>query len=163
VYARDDQVREGHARLVARERQLMAALGARTGDTDALFRRADAAAAALDERDKQVDLVAEERARDMQRVLTEEGVKLDGYHKSLAELDVQTEEVVGGLSYANYRQVQKRFYELVLKADVGMVDVGWAEREEHRTRIEMMTRERARTLKALDDEFQEIMDERGNP
>jgi hypothetical protein len=49
----------------------------------------------------------------------------------------------------------------VLKADVGVVDVGWADREEHRTRIENLTRDRARALQSLDDEFSEIMDERG--
>ena len=58
---------------------------------------------------------------------------------------------------------QKRFYDLVLKADVGVIDVGWAEREEHRTRIELLTRERSRSMQSLDDEFREIMDDRGKP
>jgi len=99
----------------------------------------------------------------MQRVLTEESGKLVGYKVSLGELDTETENVVGGLALANYRQVQKRFYDLVLKADVGVVDVGWAEREEHRTRIELLTRERSRSMQSLDDEFREIMDDRGKP
>ncbi|HEX4353877.1 MAG TPA: hypothetical protein VHZ95_13205, partial [Polyangiales bacterium] len=66
-------------------------------------------------------------------------------------------------AYLNYRQVQQRFYELVLKADVGIVDVGWANREEHRTRIENLTKQRASALQSLDDEFREIMDERSKP
>lgn len=52
-----------------------------------------------------------------------------------------------------------RFYDLVLRADVGNIDVAWAEREEHRMRVELLTRERAREIKALDDEFNEIMDQ----
>jgi hypothetical protein len=88
---------------------------------------------------------------------------LVGYRESLTQLDSETEFVVGGLALMNYRQVQKRFYDLVLKADVGVVDVGWAEREEHRTRIELLTRERARSMQSLDDEFREIMDDRGKP
>ena len=164
MYQRDDKLRTAHAQLVARERQLVSALGGRgTAAADALFRRATTVEAALDVRDKQVDQVVDERTRDMQRVLGEEGGKLVGYRQGLAVLDTETEDVVGGLSYANYRQVQQRFYDLVLKADVGVVDVGWAEREEHRTRIEMLTRERARSLQSLDDEFREIMDDRGKP
>ena len=164
TYARDDEMRKQYNDLVQRERQLVAALGGRSsGELDGLYRRATAVEIALDAQDREVDLVVEERARDMQRVLDEEGVKLVGYRQSLTQLNGETEEVVGGLSYANYRQVQKRFYDLVLKADVGVVDVGWAEREEHRTRIEMLTRERARSMQALDDEFKEIMDDRGKP
>jgi TolA-binding protein len=163
IYVRDDNLRTEHAQMVERERQLVASLGGRSAQTDTLYRRASAVETALDSRDKQVDQVVDERSRDMQRVLTEEGGKLDGYRQQLVALDGQTEDVVGGLSYANYRQVQQRFYDLVLKADVGVVDVGWAEREEHRTRIEMLTRERARALQSLDDEFREIMDERGTP
>lgn len=164
TYAKDDEQRKQYNDLVQRERQLVAALGGRSGaDLDSLYKRASAVETALDAQDREIDVVVEERARDMQRVLDEEGGKLVGYRESLAKLDGETEDVVGGLSYANYRQVQKRFYELVLKADVGVVDVGWAEREEHRTRIEMLTRERARSMQALDDEFKEIMDDRGKP
>jgi tetratricopeptide (TPR) repeat protein len=161
-YERDDTLRENHQRLVERERQLVAALGGRSsGDTEALFRRAAAVEAGLETKDKEVQQVADERARVMQKVISEETVKLDGYRTSLTGLDSQTEDVVGGLAYLNYRQVQQRFYDLVLKADVGVVDVGWADREEHRTRIENLTRDRARALQSLDDEFSEIMDERG--
>jgi hypothetical protein len=164
VYSRDDDLRAQHAQLVARERQLIAALGGHSSaQVEQMFQRATKVDTALDARDQQVDLVVDERARDMQRVLTEEGGKLDGYRQSLAQLNTETEDVVGGISYANYRQVQQRFYDLVMKADVGIVDVGWAEREEHRTRIELLTRERARSIQSLDDEFREIMDDRGTP
>jgi hypothetical protein len=163
TYSRDDDLRRQYTAMVQRERQLIASLSGRPSAGETLYRRVDAVETTLDARDKAVDAVVDERAGDMQRVLTEEGGKLTGYRDSLVTLDSQTEDVVGGLSYANYQQVQRRFYDLVLKADVGIVDVGWAEREEHRTRIEMLTTERARTAQALDDEFKEIMDERSTP
>jgi hypothetical protein len=164
TYQRDDSLRQQYAALVERERALVAALGGRSGsETDGMYKRAVVVEAALDERDREIDRVVEDRAADMQRVLTEETGKLVGYRQSLAELNTETEDVVGGVALGNYRQVQKRFYDLVLKADVGVIDVGWAEREEHRTRIEMLTRERARSMQSLDDEFREIMDDRGQP
>jgi tetratricopeptide (TPR) repeat protein len=163
-YTRDDDVRTRYAALVARERQLVAALGGRSsGRVDGLFERAAKAEAAIDQRDKQIDEVVDERTRDMQRVLGEETGKLEGYRVSLAELDTETVDVAGVIAYANYRQVQRRFYDLVMKADLGVVDVGWAEREEHRNRIEALTLDRSRTLQALDDEFKEVVDDRGKP
>lgn len=164
TYQRDDSLREEHAKLVQQERQLVAALGGRSSaEIERMYQRVSAVESSLDEQDRAVDQVVEDRANDMQRVLTEESGKLVGYKIGLGELDTETEQVVGGLAFANYRQVQRRFYDLVLKADVGVIDVGWAEREEHRTRIEMLTRERARSMQALDDEFREIMDDRGKP
>jgi tetratricopeptide (TPR) repeat protein len=160
---RDAKLRSDHAELVAQERQLIASLGGQIGQTDGLFRRADAVEAGLNAQDALVDQVVEERTRAIQKVLTEEGGKLEGYRATLVELDATTEDVVGTLALGHYQKVQRRFYDLVLKADVGVVDVGWAVREEHRNRIENLTRERARALQSLDDEFREIMDERSKP
>lgn len=161
-YLRDDQLREEHKQLVARERAILASLGGRSSSqVDQLFARIDAAEVLIVAQDKRIDEVVSERAADMQKVLDEEGQKLVGYRERVAQLDGETESVVGGIAYANYRRVQKRFYDLVLKADVGTIDVGWAQREEHRMRIELLTRERSRTMQSLDEEFREIMDERG--
>jgi hypothetical protein len=143
---------------------MIASLGGRpSAQTDALFQRADAVESGLNAQDELVDQVVQARTADIQKVLTEEGGKLEGYRANLVELDGQTEDVVGTIAHAHYQKVQRRFYDLVMKADVGVVDVGWAVREEHRTRIEDLTRERARALQSLDDEFREIMDERSKP
>ncbi len=80
------------------------------------------------------------------------------YREQLASLQLEAEEVVGGVTYTNFDQVRHRFYDLVLRADVGRIDVAWARREEHRMRVDMLTRERSQQLQALDDEFREIMD-----
>jgi len=164
TYQRDDSLRQQYNDLVQQEHQLIASLGGRSAaEVGRMYQRASSVEASLDEQDRAVDQVVADRVSDIQRVLNEETGNLVGYKQSLTELDAETEDVVGGLALLNYRGVQKRFYDLVLKADVGVIDVGWAEREEHRTRIEMLTRERARSMQSLDDEFREIMDDRSNP
>ncbi|MEZ4288592.1 MAG: hypothetical protein R3A47_10715 [Polyangiales bacterium] len=35
----------------------------------------------------------------------------------------------------------------------------WAAREEHRMRIDMLTRERSREIQALDDEFRDVTED----
>jgi tetratricopeptide (TPR) repeat protein len=162
TYVKDDQLRADYVALIAQERKLIELAGGKSPkNIDEMFRRADAAEALLTQHDQAIDKVVAERTSDMQKVIDEEAVNLTGYRQRLVELDGETEDVVGGITYGNFRKVQHRFYDLVLKADVGLIDVGWAEREEHRTRIDLLTRERNRALQALDDEFNEINDERG--
>ena len=155
-HVRNDRLRREHARLVNLERQ-------RLGDGDPalaeLFRRIDDVEARLRSRDEEIDRRVDERVRNIQRQLEEESARIAGYRQALTELELETEDVVGGVTFDNFRQVQDRFYQLVLQADVGRVDVAWARREEHRMRIEMLSGDRARDLQVLTDEFQEILDE----
>jgi hypothetical protein len=144
--------------LIAREQRL----GGGGGRTDELLRRLGEAERRLDQRDGELERVANERAAEIRRQVDEESQRIVGYQQTLAQLDTEAEEVVGAVTYHNFRLVQRRFYDLVLRADVGRIDVTWAVREEHRMRVEILTRERQRELQALDDDFREIMDE-NNP
>lgn len=157
-------LRSEHTALVGTERALLAGLGARP-DTrlDTAFRRVAAVEAALDAHDAAVDAVVAERIREMRVVIDEERIKLDGYRARMAELEARSEDVVGGIALANYQAVRQRFYDLVMRADVGTVDVAWAVREEHRMRAEQLTRERLRVLKTLEDEYREILDQKESP
>jgi TolA-binding protein len=161
-FEREAELRAQYEALLARERELLAALGASPDPRiDAGLQRVAAVSAALDRHDATIDAVVSERIAEMRKVLAEESVNLEGYRTRLAQLESESEVVVGGIAYANFRKVQKRFYDLVLRADVGVIDVAWAVREEHRMRTEMLTRDRTRALQALDDEFRDIMDEGG--
>jgi hypothetical protein len=154
-YARHESLRAEYAQLVEREHEL----GGGDARIDALYRRMGAVDRSLDAHEGRLEAAARARADEMARQVAEESVRIEGYRTALAELETEAEEVVGAVAYENFRAVQQRFYDLVLRADVGRVDVTWARREEHRMRVEMLTRERSRELQALDDEFAEIMDE----
>ncbi len=158
-YARQARVRSEYSRLVDEERRL----GGGGGRYDSYFSRIGAVETALEARDRAVDRVVEERTVAIRRQVDEESARVEGYRRELASLESETEEVVGAVTYGNYRRVQRRFYDLVLRADVGTIDVSWAEREEHRMRVEMLTRERSQELRNLDDEFRGITDEGASP
>lgn len=153
-YQRHDRLRREHARLI---RQVQEQVGDR--QLANLFARVDRVESQLDEREQEIQRIVEERTGDIRRQLEEESQNIVAYRDQLTQLEAETEEVVGAVTYDNFRQVQHRFYDLVLRADVGRVDVAWARREEHRMRVQMLTRDRAREMRLLDDEFREIMDE----
>ena len=155
-YERHDQLRRQHAQLAT---QVVARIGPNNAALANLFGRVDRVDGQLDQRESEIMTIVEERTADIRRQLEEESGRIAGYRAALTQLEQETEEVVGAVTHANFRQVQTRFYDLVLRADVGRIDVAWARREEHRMRIEMLTRDRASEMRTLDDEFREIMDE----
>jgi TolA-binding protein len=162
-FAREEALRQEYLQLVDQERQILRSLGARgDGRVDAAFNRSASVEDTLDQRDQQIDAIVTERATEMRKVIGEEKVKLDGYRARLSELQQESEVVVGGVALMNFRAVRQRFYDLVLRADVGVIDVAWAVREMHRTNAEQLTRERVRAIQALEDEFRDIIDQPGS-
>jgi tetratricopeptide (TPR) repeat protein len=162
-FAREEAVRKEYDQLVDQERQILRSLGARIDPrVDAAFNRSASVEDTLDQRDQQIDAIVTERATEMRKVIGEEKIKLDGYRARLGELQLESEQVVGGVALLNFRAVRQRFYDLVLRADVGVIDVAWAVREMHRTNAEQLTRERVRAIQALEDEFRDILDQAGN-
>lgn len=154
-YQRDEELRDEYRRLVDREREL----GGGNSETEPLHRQANAIESELDAQDAAIDTAVNERLVEVRQILQEEGDNLVTYRATLAELEGETEEVVGAVTRETFGVVRDRFYDLVLRADVGRIDISWQRREEHRMRVDMLTRERQRELRALDDEFRDIMDE----
>lgn len=155
-YARDDEVRRRYNDLIEREHNLNTA---RDPVAENMLARVTGIENSVAARDLEIDRVVADRVTTMRKAIENEGTNVEGYRARLAELETQAEDVVGGVTSANFGAVRNRFYDLVLRADVGNIDVSWADREEHRQRVELMTRQRATEIKALDDEFKEIMDE----
>ncbi|KPK15302.1 MAG: hypothetical protein AMJ62_09655 [Myxococcales bacterium SG8_38] len=159
-YQRDDQERSQLIGLIERERQLAGSAGPAY---DGAHRRISAVERQLDQRDAEIEAVVQKRAAGMLAVVNEETANLARYRKALEALEGETVDVVGAIAYLNFNRIHDRFYELVLRADLGKVDLAWARREERRLRVDTLTRERARELQALDDEFRDVMDEGRGP
>jgi hypothetical protein len=155
-YQADDEKRDAFIAAVTRERQLAGSGGAAY---DTGYRRITAIESQLDRRDAEVDAVVRQRVAEMLAVVDQESANLARYGIALRSLEGETVDVVGAITYLNFNRIHGRFYDLVLRADVGKIDIAWARREDHRLRIDTLTRERARELQALDDEFRDVMDE----
>ncbi len=159
-YQRDQDNRNAYRKLVQREGVLLAQSGAKVNPrVSQLLQRAEAIEQGLDRYDATVDVAAKERADDMLRKVGEEIGKLEEYHAQIAELGTEARGTVGDVAFASFRHLQKRFHDLVLRSDVGKIDLAWAIREEHRLQVEALTTDRAREIQSLDDDFREIMDE----
>ncbi len=79
--------------------------------------------------------------------------------QNLDELDQLARLVVGQAAMANFVEVRDRLKSIVLRADVGIVQQAWEVREEQRTRVLNLQRERAREEQSLNDELREVLDD----
>ena len=155
-YQADDAERAKFIDLIARERDLAGSGGPAY---DGAFTRVAAVESQLDRRDAEVAAMVQRRVTEMLVVVNEETANLARYRVALGSFEAETEDVVGAITAIHFERVHDRFYDLVLRADLGAIDIAWAKREDHRIRIDSLTRERARELQALDDEFRDVMDQ----
>lgn len=105
---------------------------------------------------RELRLEARKQVQWIREQVNQEKTKIVTYTASLGGLGDEAEDVVGGVAFENFTSVRKRFHDLVLKADVGIIDVAWLRKEEHTSKITELTQGRVREIKRLDNEFQDL-------
>jgi hypothetical protein len=100
-----------------------------------------------------------ESAKAIQNEVAKETALVDIGAQRLDELDQLARLVVGQSAMANFVEVRERLKSIVLRADVGIVQQAWEVREEQRTRVLNLQRERAREEQSLNDELREVLDD----
>jgi hypothetical protein len=60
---------------------------------------------------------------------------------------------------ASFESVKKRFYDIVIKADIGVVDVAWRQKEERTHTINDLVRAQKDALDDLEHDFKELSEE----
>jgi tetratricopeptide (TPR) repeat protein len=156
-YMADRATRLQYKSLADKELGLLRGISNAPAEIDAPYTRLGSVESKIDAHDQYIDGVLVERTTEIKRLLTIEQATLDGNRQRLATLETEAEDTVGGATLIGFDNVRQRLYDTVLRADVGGVDVRWAEREKHRMNVERLTRDRAREIEALDNEYNEIM------
>jgi hypothetical protein len=59
---------------------------------------------------------------------------------------------------ASFKDVKAKFYDIVIRTDVGNVDVSWSQKEDTDDDLKRLNLSRQRELKQLKDEFKDILD-----
>ncbi len=97
------------------------------------------------------------RANKLRDQVLAEATLLDGFSKDTEAITGETRNLVGRIAFESFRRVQKSFYDLVLKADVGVVDVSFQRKQDKTSEIQKKSAAKDRELKQLDDEFKEVL------
>ncbi len=85
--------------------------------------------------------------------------KLETFELSLARLEKESENLAGEVAYRVLAEVRRRFYRLVLDADVGILDVAWSRKQIKTNDITELGRKLGSDRKRLHDEFESVLKE----
>lgn len=104
-----------------------------------------------------LDRVLIEQTVDFRSALNEERANVERYERELAQHDSQSRELLGELAYGAALGVRDRFAEITLRANLGIIDVAWRQKENLTDEIDMLFQERNQRLSILDADFAEIL------
>ncbi len=156
-----------YRQALAAEHQLLASLRSRIGgdkgsDFDALsalLGRCTSVDGTLEAFDKKLDTGVEDKLRSIRVALKEEKEAVAKYTTESTEYSGQTDQVAGAITHEGFQGVAKRFYEIIVRADVGIIDVAWALKDSKSKEVSRLVRQQKMDLKVLDDEFREVLKE----
>jgi hypothetical protein len=93
-----------------------------------------------------------------EKVLVEQQL-LQGYGEEVAAVVGDARNLVGRIAFESFQKVRQQFYELVLKADVGLVDVAFTRKQDKTTEIQKLSSQKDQELQELEEEFKEVLED----
>ncbi|MHB1845434.1 MAG: tetratricopeptide repeat protein [Deltaproteobacteria bacterium] len=161
----DAQVREAYATAVSREAELLARARQSAGSSagDAVRRAAElhARIAALRKRAASslgaIRQAAIDQAEVIRQKVSIEAKNLEQFDAEVTSTSAHAGGLVGKIAFASFRHVRQSFYDLVLKADVGIIDVAWTRKRDETDKIQKLATDEDRELRLLDDDFKEVL------
>ncbi|MDB4967916.1 MAG: hypothetical protein JWN44_3605 [Myxococcales bacterium] len=103
-----------------------------------------------------IDAMLDTQLKVIQTEVSDEKLKIGAYRQQLGGYTVESAEVGGGIMAENFKAVTQRFYNVVVRADVGIIDVAWALKDNSTRNTNRLVAERKRELKLLDDEYKDV-------
>ncbi len=89
--------------------------------------------------------------------VSKELARLEEYESDVRYVGESTRDLVGRIAFESVGAIRRHFYDLVLRSDVGIIDVAWAEKSSQSTRIQEMVEEQDQELQDLDRRFREVL------
>jgi hypothetical protein len=165
--AGDAGLRREYLELVEQEREVLRRSGAAAPPAEAgELARGEALAARLDRTDAAAERLkgqfAETARRSAARIggwIAEERAGLLAQGDKLATLDGEARDIIGRIAFRSFSAVRAQFYKLVLKADVGIVDVAWSRKRERVEKIQQLSQQKASELEAMDRDYRLLLRE----
>jgi TolA-binding protein len=150
--------RELRRQLLAAQDAELRSLAARGGKLAGQAERATRLAGQLAQTESQIDAMVDRGMQDARRVIDEERASIVAFKTELAELEAESQAIGGAVLGASLADVKATFYDIVIRTDVGTVDVAWSQKEDSDDDFKRLNLSRQRELKQLRDEFKGILD-----
>lgn len=163
-FVEDDKVREAFSKLFQEETNLAAGgadpkAASYATEIKPLLGRIAVLEARLEGARKQLDAQAQNRGDEVRAVMDTEAAAMEIYASRLDTMDQHARVLVGEVARSNFIKAKDRIKNVVLRADVGLVQQAWEVREEQQYRVRDLLRERAQEERFINDELREVLDD----
>ncbi len=101
----------------------------------------------------------ERRGRVIRDKVQAEQRLLGQYDTEVAAVSGDARNLVGRIALDSFRRVRQQFYDLVLKGDVGRVDVAFTRKQDKTQEIQKLSAQKDKELRELDRDFKEVLKE----
>jgi hypothetical protein len=163
----DEALRASYAAALQREADILAGAQSRASAPDAAMAQQIQAArdqvaglrARCDGVVQHIRQAAIEQAAIIQEKLKIETQNLDDYRQEASSQEGNASGLVGRIAYQSFKRVRRQVYDLVLKADVGIIDVSWTKKGDDAEKIQKLASDKDRETRTLDDDFHEVLEE----
>ena len=95
-------------------------------------------------------------AQDFSVDVTAQRALVDEHQKSLQQLVTTSQSGAGVLAYVNFMKARAEYTEIVLRGEVGIIDVVWKKKEDMSEKISKLFEDRTSELNLLQEAFEEV-------
>jgi tetratricopeptide (TPR) repeat protein len=111
----------------------------------------------LDQIEHTIDGIVETSLDQVKGTIAKSREDIIGYKTELAEHETESRSLGATVLGASFKDVKARFYDVIIRTDVGSVDVSWSQKEDTDDDLKRLNLSRQRELKQLKDEFKDIL------
>ena len=124
----------------------------------ALANRAALISDNLAQTEKAIDDAVTRGMAEVKTLIATERTNIAAYKKELADYNAESRAIGTQVLGASFKDVKAKFYDIVIRTDVGNVDVLWSQKEDDDDDLKRMNLSRQREMKQLKDEFRDILE-----
>ena len=117
----------------------------------------------LEAADARIEQLVQQGLQEIRGVLETEKHNVEDYKAMLAEYETEARTAGGEALAASFKDVRAKMEDVVVRTDVGGVDVLWSMKEDSDDDLKRLNLARSRDLKQLRDEFRFVLDVPGMP
>lgn len=137
------------ARMNGEEKARLERIGGLVAQAD----RVEAATARVATR---IDAYVDAQLGEARSVILEEKVHVNEYQQLLAGYDTESDDVGGEIVGGSFDAVARKFYEIGVRADVGLLDVSWSEHEQAQGAVDRLRQDYAGEKSGIENELRSI-------
>ena len=113
----------------------------------------------LDTMNDSIDQIVEEALVEVRGSLGEERARLGAYKREYENYEIESRELGGEILGMSFDDVARKFYDVLIRSDVGVVDVAWSLKEAADNATKRLNFDQARERKTLESDFADVIEE----